>query len=87
MELVVEARLENGARNPYIGTLYAGFATTRYTVCAPFDLPMIVGFLDGQESLKVETFGLNADTRWLALSWRCYHDFGCARCDYEVMGV
>jgi hypothetical protein len=42
---------------------------------------MIVAFLNGQQSPKVEYFGLNQTVDTLGVSWRVYHDFGAALCD------
>ena len=51
---------------------------------AAVDLPMIVGFLNGKQTPTVEQFGLGADPNYLAVSFRCFHDFGCALGDYRA---
>jgi hypothetical protein len=43
---------------------------------ATMDLPMIVGFLNGQQTPVVEFFGMDHDVNTLGVAWRCYHDFG-----------
>ena len=45
---------------------------------------MVVGFLEGRETPKTETFGLDADPNNLAMSFRCYHDFGTALGDHRA---
>ena len=46
--------------------------------------PIIVGFLDGRQTPVIETFGLDAQVNKLALSFRCYHDFGAALGDHRA---
>ena len=43
--------------------------------------PMVVAFLNGQQTPTVEYFGLDANVERLAAAWRVYHDFGTALCD------
>ena len=42
---------------------------------------MVVAFLQGQQAPTVEFFGLDHEVNRLAVSWRCYHDFGTALVD------
>jgi len=67
--LEVEGRLSN--------TAFTGSSTTAwYLLAAPADVPMIVGFLDGNESPTLETFGFDSDSDRLEMAWRCTFDFG-----------
>jgi hypothetical protein len=77
-ELVVESRLSNTAK----------FANADvdawYLFAGPMDAPIVVGFLDGNENPTIEFFGLDHDVNTLGVSWRVYHDFGCALGDHRA---
>ncbi|MGD9791808.1 MAG: Mu-like prophage major head subunit gpT family protein [Phycisphaerales bacterium] len=74
--LEVEPRLSNTKK-------YGAKASTKhwYLFAAPAASPLIVGFLNGQQTPTVEFFGLDQAVNRLAVSWRVYHDFGAALCD------
>jgi hypothetical protein len=58
-------------------TKFAQATTTQwYLFSAAFNAPMIVAFLDGQQSPTVEFMGLDSDVDTLGVAWRVYHDFG-----------
>lgn len=74
--LEVEPRLSNTKK-------YGNKASTKhwYLFAAPAASPIIVGFLNGQQTPTVEFFGLDQTVNKLAVSWRVYFDFGAALCD------
>ena len=74
--LEVEPRLSNTAK-------FGAAASPRawYLFASPGATPMIVAFLNGQQSPTVEFFGLDQDVNRLAASWRVYFDYGAALCD------
>ena len=70
--LEVESRLSNTAK-------FAGASEDHwYLFGGPTSAPVYVGFLDGQQSPKVEYFGLDSSPNVLAHAWRVYLDFGAA---------
>ncbi|MFO0081777.1 MAG: Mu-like prophage major head subunit gpT family protein, partial [Phycisphaerales bacterium] len=71
--LEVEPRLSNTKK-------YGTKASTKhwYLFAAPAASPIIVGFLNGQQTPTVEFFGLDQTVNKLAVSWRVYFDFGAA---------
>jgi hypothetical protein len=76
-QLAVEPRLSDSN--------YTGYsATAWYLFSDAMNAAVVVGFLDGQQSPTVETFGLNADINHLAFGFRIYHDFGCALADFRA---
>ncbi|GMV27143.1 MAG: hypothetical protein AMXMBFR58_31740 [Phycisphaerae bacterium] len=74
--LEVEPRLSNTKK-------YGNKASTKhwYLFAAPAASPLIVAFLNGQQTPTVEFFGLDQTVNKLAVSWRVYFDFGAALCD------
>lgn len=74
--LEVEPRLSNTKK-------YGNKASTKhwYLFAAPAASPLVVGFLNGQQTPTVEFFGLDQTVNKLAVSWRVYFDFGAALCD------
>ncbi len=75
--LVVEPRLSDIA--------YTGYSSTAwYLFSDPMNAAVVVGFLDGMQSPILESFGFDHDVNTLALSFRVYHDFGCALADYRA---
>ncbi|MCC6662051.1 MAG: Mu-like prophage major head subunit gpT family protein [Phycisphaerales bacterium] len=76
VSLEVEPRLSNTKK-------YGVKASTKhwYLFAAPAASPLIVGFLNGQQTPTVEFFGLDQAVNRLAVSWRVYFDFGAALCD------
>lgn len=74
--LEVEPRLSNTKK-------YGNKASTKhwYLFASPAASPLIVGFLNGQQTPTVEFFGLDQTVNKLAVSWRVYFDFGAALCD------
>jgi len=75
--LEVEGRLSN--------TAFTGSSTTAwYLLAAPSDVPMIVGFLDGNESPTLETFDFAHDSDRLEMAWRCVFDYGAGLGDYRA---
>jgi hypothetical protein len=76
VSLEVEPRLSNTRK-------YGVKASTKhwYLFAAPAISPVIVGFLNGQQTPTVEFFGLDQTVNKLAVSWRVYFDFGAALCD------
>lgn len=76
VSLEVEPRLSNTKK-------YGVKASTKhwYLFAAPAASPVIVGFLNGQQTPTVEFFGLDQTVNKLAVSWRVYFDFGAALCD------
>lgn len=78
VDVVIEPRLSNSGK-------FSGASDTAWYIFAgPMDAPVIVGFLDGRQQPVVESFGLGQDTNKLALTFRCYHDFGAALGDYRA---
>lgn len=61
---------------------YVGYSTTGwYLFCAPGVMaPMVVSFLNGNETPVVET--ADADFDQLGIQFRGYHDFGCDQAEY-----
>jgi len=76
--LEVEPRLSNSSR--FTGTS----AKAWYLFGTPQDSPIVVAFLQGQQSPTVEFFGFDADPNTLAASWRVYFDFGAALADFRA---
>ena len=77
VSLVVEPRLSNSS--------YTGYSTTAwYLFCGPMDAPVVVGFLDGNQTPRTEFFGFDSEPTTLAATWRVYHDFGAALGDYRA---
>jgi hypothetical protein len=77
-EVAVESRLSNTGK-------FANAAPEAwYLFGGPMATPLIVGFLDGRQAPVVETFGLDHQPNKLALSFRCYHDFGAALGDHRA---
>ncbi len=74
--LEVEPRLSNTKK-------YGTKASPKhwYLFASPAASPIIVGFLNGQQTPTVEFFGLDQTVNRLAVSWRVYFDFGAALCD------
>jgi phage head maturation protease len=79
LKLKVDSRLSNSARFGAGAT-----ATQWFLFSAPQNAPMIFAYLQGRRMPIVEFFGLDKDPRFLACSWRVYHDFGCALGDYRA---
>lgn len=76
VNLEIEARLANSVKFP------ASASDKHWFVFAePSALAMIVAFLNGRETPTLEQFGIDRDVNRLALTWRCYFDFGCAMID------
>jgi hypothetical protein len=74
---VIEPRLAN----PSI----AGASDTAWAVLGgPEDAPEAVAFLNGQETPTIEELGLQSEVDRLAMTWRCYHDFGTALVDFRA---
>lgn len=77
-DLAVESRLGNTAK-------FDGASTTAwYLFGKPMDAAVIVGFLDGRETPIIETLGFDAQANVLALTFRCYHDFGASLGDWRA---
>jgi hypothetical protein len=74
LQLEVEPRLSAAGFTGYSAVAWYLFASQA-------DAPMIVSFLNGQESPTIEFFGLDSDPNTLGVSWRVYHDFGAALAD------
>ncbi|MEX0654661.1 MAG: Mu-like prophage major head subunit gpT family protein [Phycisphaeraceae bacterium] len=76
VSIEVEPRLSNDAK-------FGNQASDRhwYLFSSPAAVPMVVGFLQGQQSPTVEFFGLDHQPNRLAVTWRVYHDFGTALVD------
>lgn len=76
VNLEVEPRLANTVKFP------TGASNKHwYLFAEPSALAMVVAFLNGRQAPTLEQFGLDQDVNRLALSWRCYFDFGCAMID------
>lgn len=69
--LEVESRISNPAFQNADEDSWFLFASSA-------DQPVIVGFLDGQQSPTVQFFGLDSDINRLGVAFRCHHDFGVA---------
>ena len=69
LALQVEPRLSNPKFS-------GSSATAWYVFAGPADVPGVVGFLDGNQTPRTETFGFDAEPDTLAASYRVYHDFG-----------
>jgi Mu-like prophage major head subunit gpT len=78
LEVVSESRLSNAGKFPNAS------AKAWYIFGSPYDVPIIVGFLDGIEVPTVETLGMSAVPNQLALTFRCWFDFGCATGDMKA---
>jgi hypothetical protein len=74
--LEVEPRLSNSGKYSSASSKKAWYLFAASAAC-----PMIVAFLNGQQSPTTEFFGLDRDIDHLAVSWRVYFDFGAALCD------
>jgi len=74
--LQVEPRLSNTAK-------FGSAASLKhwYLLAATSMSPMVVAFLNGQQTPTVEFFGLDQTVERLAVTWRVYFDFGSALCD------
>ena len=77
-KLAVEPRLSDAAFTGNSGTGW-------YLFSQPSNAGVIVGFLDGQETPVLESFGLDHDVNKLAYSFRVYHDFGCSLADHRAV--
>ncbi len=76
-QLAVEPRLSDST--------FTGYSTVAwYLFSNAMNAAVIVGFLDGNESPTLETFGLDHDVNTLAFSFRVYFDFGCALADHRA---
>lgn len=69
---VVQWRLSNSS--------YTGYSTTAYYMFGDDMKPMLVTFLNGQQSPTVESTDADFDT--LGILFRGYHDFGCDKSEY-----
>jgi hypothetical protein len=69
---VVQWRLSNSS--------YTGYSTTAYYLFGDTVKPMLVTFLNGQQSPTVES--TDADFNTLGIQFRGYHDFGCDKSEY-----
>ncbi len=78
VKLEVEPRLSNTTKFP------TADSDDWYLFGRAEDVPMIVGFLDGQQAPTTEFFGLDHKVNSLAVSFRVYHDFGVALGDYRA---
>ena len=76
-QLAVEPRLSDSAFSGYSAVAWYLFSNA-------MNASVIVGFLDGNESPTLETFGLDHDVNTLAFSFRVYFDFGCALADHRA---
>lgn len=76
VQVIPESRLSNTGK---FGA--AANATDWYLFAGPQDAPIIVGYLEGREAPIVQSFGLDHQANVLALTFRCYHDFGVALAD------
>ncbi len=82
--LEVEPRLQAGVTNPVGGAVVAGSATGWYLFAAQSNLPMLVGFLNGNQAPQIQTFDIGQNINGLAMVTRCVHDFGAALGDYRA---
>lgn len=78
LSLEVEARISNTSK--FTGAT----ATQWYLYASPADAPVVVGFLDGQQTPTAEFFGLSSEIDTLGVAWRIVHDYGCALADYRA---
>ena len=66
----------------------AGFtgnsATSWYLFSDPVNTAVLVGFLDGVDAPRLETFGFDSEPEKLAMSMRVYFDYGCALGDFRA---
>lgn len=69
---VVQWRLSNSA--------FTGYSTTAWYMFGDTVKPMLVTFLNGQQSPTVESTDADFDT--LGVLFRGYHDFGCDKSEY-----
>jgi len=69
---IVENRLSDSA--------FTGYSTTAWFLFGDEMKPMLVTFLNGQESPTVES--TDADFSTLGIQFRGYHDFGCDKSEY-----
>lgn len=69
---VVQWRLSNSS--------YTGYSTTAFYMFGDDMKPMLVTFLNGQQSPTVES--TDADFNTLGVQFRGYHDFGCDKSEY-----
>lgn len=76
-QLAVEPRLSDSS-------FTGNSAVAWYLFSNALNAAVVVGFLDGNESPTLETFGLDHDIDTLAFGFRVYHDFGCALADYRA---
>lgn len=76
-KLAVEPRLSD--------TAFSGYSLTHwYLFSDAMNAAVVVGFLDGNQSPTLETFGLDHDINTLAFGFRVYFDFGCALADFRA---
>jgi hypothetical protein len=59
---------------------FSGYSTTAWYLLSESLSPMVVSFLNGQESPTVES--ADADFSTLGMQFRGYHDFGCDLVEY-----
>lgn len=78
VDVVVESRLSNTSK------FTNASVDDWYLFAGPSDAPIIVGFLDGRQTPIIETFGFDSEPNVLAMTYRCYHDFGCALGDHRA---
>lgn len=69
---VIQWRLSNSS--------YTGYSTTAWYMFGDSVKPMLVTFLNGQQSPVVESTDADFDT--LGILFRGYHDFGCDKSEY-----
>ena len=75
-QVVVEPRLSDSGFTGYSTIAWYLFSDVQNSAIA-------VGFLDGQEIPALESFGLDSDIDTLGMSFRVFHDFGCALADFR----
>lgn len=61
-------------------TAFTGYSTTAWYLFGDEMMPMLVTFLNGQQSPTVES--TDADFSVLGIQFRGYHDFGCDKSEY-----
>ncbi len=76
--------LEVGSRLSNTGKFNNASLTQWFLFGTPMDVPVIAGFLDGQQTPKTDSFGFDATVDKLVVSWRIYHDFGAALGDAKA---
>lgn len=90
--LITGANTTSGDANIYAGLFrpvvqnrlsdssFTGYSTTAYYVFGKDLKPMVVSFLNGQQTPTVES--ADADFNQLGIQFRGYHDFGCDKSEY-----